>query len=59
MLFHGIDDIILIPHLSYPGVYHYEGNKWEPYKEKNFFCVGTEKTENMVVHVSPSKLGIK
>ena len=57
MLLHGMNDNILIPHLSYLGVYQDKAKKWELYKEINIHILGwnqEEKTDKTVVHVSPS-----
>ena len=61
MLLHGKNDNIIIPMLSYLGVYQYEAKKWEIYKDIILFLGWnqTKKTDKKVVHVSPTSLVIK
>ena len=48
MIFHYINDNILITHLSYSGVYQYEAKKWELFKEiNNCFVLETPPQKNL------------
>ena len=60
VILHGINDNVIIPHLSYFGVYQNEEMLLYLYKEINN-VLGLEpnqKTDIILVHVSPSKFGI-
>ena len=54
MLLHGINYNILIPHLSYSGLYQDEAEKLDIYKEINIFfgLESNPKNEKMVVQIS-------
>ena len=61
MLIQGINDNILIPHLSYLGVFQDEAKKLHLYKEINVFWglePNPQKTDKTGVHVSLSTLSI-
>ena len=58
ILLHAINDDILIPHLSYSGVYQYEPKNEISTKRSYFWGWNeTKKTDKTVVYVPPSIFG--
>ena len=54
MIIHGINDNVLIPYRSYPGVYQDGATMWDLYQESFLVSNQTKKYDETVVHGYPS-----